>query len=337
MMSVSDMVRDKSFVARLRMIYESPAMRPVGPLLVAPSSKRSDHVGTAFDYLFRIVLARAANLRTPHTSWTADKGASLISAGDDMLAYTRTDVYGEVWRLGRPVRGLGVKRQVWAYDTLARAKRQAAEYHSNGSMTNELIWSCYKLSYLELIVRSGPRNIDNIDPAVLDVPVAAIVGELRGLVELIDLKGLNIQTALVLGPIPNAADLTSGAALDLFVDGWVCDLKVVTRFGDASKWIDQLVLYAALTAMEGFSLGEADFVSPADSGIDLLRRSPEVVGVAVYFARHAEWVRLQLWDFMTKRQMLGVGELLCRRLANGGSGERARRRLMGNMRSCLKA
>lgn len=86
-MSVTSLIREKQFLTRLRAIYPAHPLKPVGSLLVPKKHPRSDHIGTAFDYLFRIVLCREAKLPNPHLLWDADRAPRRLSPGDDDVAY----------------------------------------------------------------------------------------------------------------------------------------------------------------------------------------------------------------------------------------------------------
>lgn len=336
-MSVTSLVREKKFLARLRAIYPAHQIKPTGDFLVPKTHERSDHIGTAFDYLFRIVLARAAKLPTPHLLWDADQAPRCISPRDDELAYSEVFPWGKTGHFSRSEDGIGAKRHVWAHQVLANAKRDAAAYHESGLITADLLWACYQLSFLEIVVRGGADKAMHIDPEKLSTPDESAIEELRQLVELVDLRGLQIRSSLFLAPALEVNALADGGAPDLLVDGWVCELKVVTSMSDARRWTDQLVVYAVLAAMGGFDLTNTDFWTASGSFVpSVIRGESSVKGIAIYFARHAEWVRVPLDDLFTKEQLLQVGQLLCERLQENEPGRRFSRVLLANLSNYLR-
>ena len=337
-MSVTSLVRDKSFLKRLRAIYPARRLTPAGPIRVAREHERSDHIGTAFDYLFRVVLARAANMVQPHLLWDADFAPRRMSPQDDELAVSMTFPGGKTIHGSRFQAGVGTRRHVWAHGVLAEAKRQAAAFHENGVLTDALLWVCYQLSFLDLVVRGGSDKAMHVDPEKLSAPDQCAIDELRRLVELIDLTDLRIRTSLFLAPTLEADDLTGGGAPDLFVDGWVCEIKAVTSLSDAARWMDQLVVYAALVAMGGFSLRNGDRWTASGSFMPrVVRHEAPVVGVAIYFARHAEWVRVSLDEIFTIEQLLKVGSLLCEPLKRSDAESNAdRQTLLTDMAAFLR-
>ncbi len=315
-MSVTALVRDKTFVKKLRSIYPAYKLLPTGEVQVPRSHERSDHIGIAFDYLYRLVLARVAGMPYPHLYWEADRALAQISPHDDETSCSfECPITGKIHHTTEFVDGMGVKRHLWAVDALSTAKSLAAHYHVQGEMTDDLLWAFYELSYLEVVARGGPHKAVHIDIHKLSERDVAAISELRLLVETVDLDGLKITSNLLLSPTLPAAKLTSGGAPDLIVDGWICELKAVTYFGDASKWFDQLVLYAVLAAMGGFEIWGVDFwTSTGSKRTELLRPEVWIKGVAIYFARHAQWVRMSLDDIFTMEQIIEVGQLLCQDL-----------------------
>lgn len=336
-MSVTSLVRDKQFVARLREIYSAFQLRPVGSVRVQRTHELSSNIGTAFDYLYRIVLAKAAKLPTPHLRWDADFAARLMSPTDDYLAYKDEPYPGKIFHFSRFVAGLGVARHIWVHQVLANAKMEAAAFHDAGLVTDGLLWACYQLSFLDVVVRGGANKAMFIDPEKLSVPDISVIDELRQLVGLIDLGGLRIRSCLFLSPTLELEALVCGGVPDLFVDGWVCELKAVSTMSDATKWTDQLVVYAALAAMGGFAIVDSDFWTRSGSYVPRIIRSESAVkGIAIYFARHAEWVRIPLDEVFTREQLLQIGQLLCERLDVDEQGNKLRRELLSMMNNSLR-
>jgi len=70
-MSVTSLVRDPKFLKRLRSIYPASKLVPTGDVQIPRSHERGDHIGTAFDYLYRLVIARAAGMPYTETSTIA--------------------------------------------------------------------------------------------------------------------------------------------------------------------------------------------------------------------------------------------------------------------------
>jgi len=315
-MSVTTLVREPKFLKRLRSIYPASKLVPTGEVQIPRSHERGDHIGTAFDYLYRLLIARAAGMPYPHLYWEADRALSLISPHDDETSYSIECQYtGKILHFTAHKSGMGVKRHIWAFQALSNAKDLAADYHANGDLTDDLIWAFFQLSYLEVVVRGGPNKAVHIDTDKLSTRDVGAISELRTLIEAADLHGLKITSNLLLSPTLSAEALTYGGAPDLVVDGWICELKVVTHFGDASKWFDQLVLYAVLTAMGGFEIGQADFWTATGSKRrDVVRSAVVIKGIAIYFARHAQWVRISLDDLFNMEQIIEIGKLLCREL-----------------------
>lgn len=336
-MSVTTLVRDKEFVMRLREIYPAYQMKPLGPIRVQRTHKLSSHIGTAFDYLYRIVLAKAAKLPIPHLRWDADFASRLISPADNFLAYRDESYPGRTFHFSRSVAGIGAKRHVWVYQVLANAKIQATTFHDTGFVTDELLWACYQLSFLDVVVRGGSDKAMYIEPEKLNVPDISAIDELRQLVGLIDFSGLKIRSNLFFSPTLALEALAGGGVPDLFVDGWVCELKAVSTMSDATKWTDQLVVYAALAAMGGFDVADSDFWTDSGSFVpEIIRSESAVKGIAIYFARHAEWVRISLDDAFTKEQLLQVGLLLCERLDVDDQGNHLRQKLLAMMSNSLR-
>ena len=330
-MSVTSLVREPKFLKRLRSIYPASKLVPTGDVQIPRSHERGDHIGTAFDYLYRLVIARAAGMPYPHLYWEADRALSLISPHDDETSYSVECQYtGKILHFTAYKSGMGVQRHIWAFQALSNAKNLAAAYHTNGDLTDDLIWAVFQLSYLEVVVRGGPNKAVHIDTDKLSARDSIAISELRTLIEAVDLRGLNIRSNLALSPMLYAEDLTGGGAPDLIVDGWICELKVVTHFGDAKKWFDQLVLYAVLTAMDGFDIWHADFWTASGSKRrDMVRSEVAIKGVAICFARHAQWVRISLDDVFNMEQIIEIGKLLCRELKH----ESYRKSLLENLQA----
>jgi hypothetical protein len=330
-MTVVGLVRDKSFVAKLRKIYPAYALKPTTELLLPARHDEPSYIGLAFDYLYRIALARDHGFAAPHLRWEADWAPACISP-DDNNVMTRV-FYGQQMDRSYTVRrdGIGLKRHLWSLRVLLEAKTAAAQFHHDGKLTDDLVWTMFKVGYLEMVMRAG--KAEAIDPDALDLPNQRAIDELKGLLDLARSQRLNAANCLYLDPGLRAQRLAGGASPDLFADGWFCDLKVVTRLGDAARWADQLVLYAALCALGGLDLSRTDGwtgardsssskhatlaalmdVNPQElpAGRMQVDRWPRIEGIAAYFARHGQWVVVPRSRLLNTVQFEAVKSLLC--------------------------
>lgn len=328
-MTVVGLTRDTDFVNRLRRIVPSHRLRPSQGMLVEPRHPNRGGVGLAFDYLFRVVLARQLPFQHPHLRWEADWASVLLSATDDAIAYRKECTAGKSMSLSSRRDGLGLNRVLFCHRTLIEAKVAVAEFHATGELTEALIWALYKVGQLEVVVRSGKTDL--LDPDTLAKPDQVAVGELRELITLASSRTLTPTQILHLSPILPAARLVGGASPDLLVDGWMCEIKAVADFSDARRWTDQLVLYAALCELGGVDLTKTDswkapqvtresaFPTQMFGEKEVARLSstgrqdwlPRVIGIAVYFARHGEWATVPLAQLVTEEQFEEVKNLLC--------------------------
>jgi hypothetical protein len=301
-MSATGLLRNKKFIAELRRIFPATTIKPSSVEIVPPLSKNSSQIGIAFDYLLRIYLARYHEFKRPHITWEVDKSMAFLNVADDSrLLPNRVAGY----RVSDTEDGLGAKRIIWALDILRNAKVQTLAYHSVGKFEDELLWSIYQLSFLEMAIRSG--RAEYLEPDQLHKPDTAVIEELRLLLIAATKSNLRLTQSLYLSPGLRGDFLTHGASPDLVVDGWICDIKVVSRFHDTSRWVDQLVLYAAMADLAGFNLRRTDYLDLSFGNSRLV----EIKGIAAYFARQGQWVPIAINDLVNRTQMRAVQNLLC--------------------------
>jgi hypothetical protein len=316
-MSVTNLLHDKKFVSELRAIYPARAIKPKNELLLPATHKNSSQIGIAFDYLFRIHLARQHKFRHPHIMWEVDQIARVLSSHNDFV-YSGRKIAG--YRMDNLQKGLGVKRIVWSLEVLKQAKVLAADYHSHGNLTDDFLSVMFKISYLEMVVRS--RKEEYLDPDLINSNDQLAINELRQLFELARTSRLKVANNLFLSPRISSDFLTQGASPDLYVDDWLCDIKVVSRFGDTYRWTDQLILYAALAKLAGFDIRRTDYWNSLHNG---WRYWPNLNGVAVYFARHGEWVAIPMADLVSNRSLNLVQDLICKRYLGSNKPEDIKR------------
>jgi hypothetical protein len=301
-MSATGLLRNKQFVAKLRKIFPTTTIKPSSDEIVPPLSKNFSQIGIAFDYLFRIYLARYHRFKHPHITWEADKSIMLLNVTDDSRMLP-DKVAG--YRLTDLEYGLGVKRINWALDVLKKAKELTVDYHRTGNFKDELLWSIYQLSFLEMAIRSG--KAEYLEPDQLHKPDTAVIEELRLLLIAATKSNLRLTQSLYLSPGLRGDFLTQGASPDLVVDGWICDIKVASRFHETSRWVDQLVLYAAMADLAGFNLRRTDYLDLSFGNSRLV----EIKGIAAYFARQGQWVPIAISDLVNRTQMRDIQNLLC--------------------------
>jgi hypothetical protein len=304
-MSITNLLHDKKFISELRAIYPACAIKPKNELLVPVTHKSPSQIGIAFDYLLRIHLARQHNFRHPHLTWAVDEITRVLSVNDD-FGPPGEKIAG--YRMSNFQKGLGAKRIIWSLDVLMQAKILAVEYHAHGRLTDDFLNVIFKMSYLEMVIRSGKEEY--LDPDLINSDHQLAINELRLLLELAATSRLKVTKNLFLSPGIKADFLTQGASPDLYVDDWLCDIKVVSTFGDAYRWTDQLILYVALVKLAGLNLRRTD-------GWDSQYRSSlhlsSVKGVAIYFARHCEWVAVPIAELISNSDIKLVQYLICKR------------------------
>jgi hypothetical protein len=288
-MSVTELAKHPGFAARLREIYPALQIRPTDLLKVPRSSAPPSTVGIAFDYLFRIILARRVGMRAPHLRWAADQAPDNIDCAHELSdRETCLDI------------------QAWCRDALAQAKAETARFHRTGAVTDDLVWSIYAMSLMEPLARVAPGRRVNLDLKAMLERNHDAVSELRALLDLVDFKGHNIGQHLYLAPALPAAAAVGGGEPDLIMDGWMCELKVVTEMRDSARWADQLIMYCALAAAGGVDMRSSDSWMSASHG-----GGPSVVnGIAVYFARHGQWVPIRITDVINPAQLSAVTKLM---------------------------
>jgi hypothetical protein len=302
-MSVTGLLRDKNFVNQLRNIYPAYALKPSNDLLLPPRYTTPSLIGTAFDYSLRIHSARLHKFKHPHLSWEVDGIPLVLSVMDD-ICFLPKKIAG--FYVSDHQKGLGARRLIWALDVLRRAKVLAIEYHKYGQLSNDFLWAMFQISSLEMVMRS--RKVEYLQPDQLDEPDSVVIDELRSLIELAETSKLKVNYGIYLSPGLRSDFLTYGASPDLFVDGWLCDIKAASRFGDAYRWTDQLVLYSALAQLSGFNLQRTDCWNASYNN----HYGSKVNGVAVYFARHGEWVAVPMAKLVNPSQLKAVQTLLCK-------------------------
>jgi hypothetical protein len=301
-MSATGLLRNKEFVAELRKIFSAKTIKPSSSEIIPPISKNSSQIGIAFDYLFRIYLAHYHGFKRPHITWEVDKSLTLMGVTNDFrMSPGRVAGY----RLTELEDGLGAKRVIWALDVLKKAKQLTVDYHRTGNFEDELLWSIYQLSFLEMAIRSG--RTEYLEPDQLNELDKPAVEELRLLLAVAAKSNLRLTQALYLSPALRGDFLTHGASPDLVVDGWMCDIKVVSRFQDTSRWVDQLVLYAAMADLAGFNLRRTDYLDLSFGNGRLVKFK----GIAVYFARQGQWMPIAMSEVANRAQMKAVKDLLC--------------------------
>lgn len=296
-MSITQLVRDPQFVAELRKVYPARPITPTGPLRVPRQGASPSTIGVAFDYLFRVMIARRVGMKEPHVQWAVD-------AAPDMIAL-EGDVNSELFE-----RGLVLKSA--CQFAIREAKHQAKRFHRGGAVIDKLLWSFYVMAHYEPLVRMGSSQRFNADPLQLLSlqwkPDADIVSELRALLELVDFDGHKVTQNLVLAPSLPAGKVLGGGEPDLVMDGWICDLKVVTDMRDAVRWADQLIMYCTLAALGGID------GTQSDAWLSSQKRDHKAAlnGAAVYFARHGQWVPLEMSELFAPGQMRAVAALILR-------------------------
>lgn len=316
-MSITNLLRDTDFVSELRKIYPARAIKPTKKLLVQATHKNPSQIGTAFDYLLRIHLARQHKFSQPHLTWEVDEIARVLSVHND-FGPPGEKIAG--YRIANFQKGLGAKRLIWALGILRQAKILAVEYHDHGRLTDAFLKVIFQMSYLEMVVRS--RKEEYIDPDLINVDDQLALNELRLLFELAETSRLKVTKNLFLSPRIKADFLTQGASPDLYVDDWLCDIKVVSTFGDAYRWTDQLVLYAALVKLAGLNLRRTDGWHNQDYRSFNL---PSIKGVAIYFARHCEWVPIPIAELINSSNIKLVQDLICKRYLGSNRAEDIKR------------
>jgi hypothetical protein len=186
------------------------------------------------------------------------------------------------------------------------------------------------VGFLDMIVRSGKEEA--IDPADFREADRTVLSELRDLGNLYIQKRVRPTAYCYLAPHLAGDWLTSGAYPDLAVDGWMCELKVISRMADSVKWVDQIVLYLALASLAGFKFARRDYWTASYESSSPGRSSlldytpdplPRFLGLAVYFARHGEWVTVPVQEILLPRQLEEVQTLICANYLKSTSARKA--------------
>lgn len=231
-------------------------------LLVPPPAENAALVGTAFDYLFRFRVARAAGLRHGPDDWLASRGLAAIER-----------VRGKRRRLYRLALA-GHERAIAAVEA----------YHRLGRVSAPLLRGALHLADLDRCARAGPERLAE---GQLERDYAEEVANLRALVGVIPDGCCEPAERCVLNPtFGDASRLVGGADADLIVDDTLVDIKTYREPRVTGDVLGQLVGYYTLLALGGEAGGAA---------FDHAR----IRRFGVYFSRHGVLAEAPVGEILT--------------------------------------
>ena len=258
-MSLYSIIHDQAAIrVGLRERVLKPPIR-FGIIKVPPLATNPRIVGTAFDYLLRFFLQRM-NVFSQTGRWIAEAG--LESIGSSGIGYddeTKSVTYDP-----DPHR-----RKADTY--IQEAKQEHQAYLKTGLVTDNLLFACLRLAYLDVAHRAGP---DRIDWRHLKKPDAKDVADLRALLLIVNEPSFRAKHTCLLNPTFGAATkLVRGADADLFIDGCLIDIKTTKNPYLDNRDFLQLIGYYLLHGFDGIGHGS-----------DTKKHS--VTSLAIYFSRY---------------------------------------------------
>jgi hypothetical protein len=177
----------------LGVAFRKPAI-PKTALLAPTLTKNPTIVGTAFDYLVRLVLQKINPIAIERRYWVAE---------------------GAVVRLPETVQKRG-------HEIVQDARDLFKDFLNNGEMSHHVISAACYLAQLDIFFRTS-RYADQIGVA----PTEADVQDLRALLAVLPLDQFRAKTACFLNPTFGDASIAIGGAdADLIIDDLLLDIKV---------------------------------------------------------------------------------------------------------------
>lgn len=237
----------KEHAGKVRLPFPA-AERPV----LAPScGQHHSAVGTAFDYVARFRIARAALLDAPGVEvfdggWVAETAVGLMRGHPRFARHH-----------GR-----------WEY-LVGKARELFDDYVAGREASEERVAKCAQfLAAADLLFRIGDFN-PNFTAR------DEVTAELLALGRALDPLGTFApDRAILLNPVLRAGDSVGGADADLVIDGTIVDIKTTNEVRVSSAHLRQLAGYAVLMRDGGADVGGG---AHWDGGCDR---------VGVYFSRH---------------------------------------------------
>lgn len=237
----------KENAAKIRLPFAA-ADRPV---MARSCGQYHSAVGTAFDYVARFRIARAALLDAP--------GVEVFDPG--WVAETSVGLMQGHHRLGR-------HHGRWEY-LIGKARELFDDFVAGRETSDERVAKCAQfLGAADLLYRIGDFN-PNFTAR------DEVTDELVALGRAMDPLGtFGPERAVLLNPVLRAGDDVQGADADLIIDGTIIDIKTTNEIRVSSAHLRQLAGYAVLAKEGG-----------AEIGGGRVWRDP-IDRVGVYFSRH---------------------------------------------------
>ena len=256
-MSLTTYLKEHAPIREAFMALHNAELRKIKPTPLLVPRKSNDYrlVGTAFDYLARIELARrlAGAVEIHEGPWIAERGAEHVER------FCRTKAQGRQWRkilLGArdEIKGLGMSP-----DALPRIV-ELAQYLAHADCLH--------------------RRREAFDPDFKAIP--DVGAELIGLHRAFQVAtGFEPENTCILNPdFPRGREL-GGADGDLILDTTLIDIKVVDSMAATVEAVIQLAGYAVLQKLGGTDLGKK-------------RYKPPFTLIGIYFGRHGQLVTWSL-------------------------------------------
>lgn len=302
-MSLSRFLQDKEVKAKFE--QEFPVIRGLlkkdKQVLLAPvltinpetllfwDTKRSQIIGTAFDYLMRFYI-KYLNPHAITQSWIADDGTQRIyyttkfyyetHNKDNTILYVKEPQYilNELTEKEyidvevQITKGLellehsksdllqrGYNHYKLAIDTIRKAKKHYSDFLQTGIFTDDLIKSSLFLASLDGISRSGSYDLLAYEGIVynIDTDIDTMVEELRNLTNSIPQeKFLNAKICLLNPDFGFASKLLGGADADIILDDIIIDIKTVKNIGFQRSYLNQLIGYYILAKINGYEINK---------------------------------------------------------------------------------
>lgn len=201
--------------------FNKPTFKIKKTILAPPKTTNYNHVGTAFDYLFRFYIERLnPNVKTQ--PWVAEETINCNLVNDKKLLSKIKDI-------------------------IKVAKENYQTYLKTGIFTKEILHSALLLAHVDIIYRTKGEAISANFGSIEEKDAE----DLRNLIELINPKNFKANKICLLNPTFGfASKLVGGADADLIIDDTLIDIKTTKKLEFKRDYLNQLVGYYILNKID---------------------------------------------------------------------------------------